>query len=261
MGKYNRTYWRKWPTTIAVFDRQETGSKISTKRFKKVFRYFLVRNFLDNEVFLREAELMKTEDIAFYKEQEGTAGRPKRASFFDGLTRYQDIVLILANLYHVLKIRKAFGIRVTEIEKEFFYLRCLKLQVTPQVILRIFLRLSKEEYNNEVWNFYEISYQDGNKSDIWYFLNRIHVNISPTTFVLDGPVQDPVHGDTHVEVELPAPDAEELEALAKQKEFENTYKLFVMEEKISCKACGQICEAGQSACTSCIAFAQFVLEN
>lgn len=244
-----------------MFDRQEIDSTISTKRFKKVFRYFLVRNFLDNELFLKEAEIMKTEDLEFYNLQEGTAGRPKRASFFDGLTRYQDIVLILANLYHVLKIRKAYGIRVTEIEKEFFYLRCLKLQVTPQVILRIFLRLTKESYNNKVWNFYEISYQDGNKSDICFFLNRIHVNISPTTFQLDAPVEDPVHGDANIEIELPAPNAEELEALAKQKEFENAYKLFVMEEKISCKACGNICEAGQSACTGCINFAQFILEK
>lgn len=264
MRKYNRNYWRPWLTSITARDRSDLAEFVTTNGFRSVFRYFLFKNFLQNDSFQTEATIMRTEDSSYYDTYSEEVEAHGTNDILDDVFNYEASFPVLMRINKALKLEKSYTTKITEIEKEFFYLRCLKLQITPQIILRIFLRLSKVIYQYEAWNDYNSPYLTDKYPDLYYFLSRINLNIS-------GHEPEPVEGNAHgmdqpqegeaEEILLPEPTLQGLEALSQQKEVKNTSQLFVMEEKSTCKACGNIYNTDQSACPTCIKFAQFILEN
>lgn len=119
--EYRKKYWSNKQESLTVKCRSTKG--IVSDNLRNAFRSFL---YIIPENFVEEFEIMKDKDSEIWSEEGGSA--PEKE-----------------DLYRALRLNKSFSIRIRAYEKEFFYLKCLKLEIHAQVVLRVLLRLSRRK--------------------------------------------------------------------------------------------------------------------
>jgi hypothetical protein len=131
-GGWMRKYWSMKRESISVRCRSTTEwiARGSRGNFRNAFRSFLylVPSDLDDEL-----DVLYDEDSLVSAE----TGGPGVITSYEEAMRY-------------LKLDENISIQVRAYEKEFFYLKCLKIGRKPQIVLRILVRLAKQRQFPEI---------------------------------------------------------------------------------------------------------------
>ena len=131
-GGYMRRFWSLKNVSLTVKCKSTEGRKagLCTNNFRNHFRRWLYQvpgSFQD------ELDIMNDED------QDDLADQ--------GVNCLIDI----QHTIEVLKLDDQVSIQIKSYEKDFFYMKCLQLELKPPIMLRVLLRLSRREKLEEIF--------------------------------------------------------------------------------------------------------------